>query len=97
MKYLTITVCALILFCADYSLTSSQTATASPNIPATEVVQKASEVTQRARVKKKIEPQYTKDARKHNVEGTVVLRCVLQVNWRSDPHKCDSRFTGWTH
>jgi TonB family protein len=78
MKYLTITVCALILFCADYSLTRSQTPTPSPNSPAIEVVQKASEVTQKARVKKKPEPKYTKDAKKHNVEGTVVLRCVFR-------------------
>jgi len=77
MNYLSITVCALLLFC-DYSLTCSQTPTPSPNNPATEVVQKASEVTQKARVKKKPEPKYTKDARKHNVKGTVVLRCVFR-------------------
>ena len=38
---------------------------------------KASEVTLKARVKNKPEPKYTKDARKHAVEGTVVLRCIF--------------------
>lgn len=43
----------------------------------TENLYKGSEVTAKARVKKKPDPKYTKDARKHAVEGTVVLRCVF--------------------
>jgi len=38
---------------------------------------KGSEVTAKARVKSKPEAKYTKDARKHAVEGTVILRCIF--------------------
>lgn len=34
-------------------------------------------VDKKASVKKKPEPSYTKDARKHGIEGTVILRCVF--------------------
>ena len=40
-------------------------------------IYKGSEVTQKVRVKKKPEPQYTNDARKLQIEGKVVIRCVF--------------------
>jgi TonB family protein len=43
----------------------------------TENLYKGSEVTAKARVKKKPDPKYTRDARKHAVEGTVILRCIF--------------------
>ena len=38
---------------------------------------KGKEVDKKVSVKKKPEPSYTKEARNHGVEGTVVLRCVF--------------------
>ena len=40
-------------------------------------IYKGKEVSTKASVKKKPEPSYTKDARKHGIEGTVILRCVF--------------------
>ena len=34
----------------------------------------------KARVSKKPKPKYTKDARKHQIEGTVILRCVFRAS-----------------
>jgi TonB family protein len=45
--------------------------------PGADEIFKGSDVTKRVRVTKKPEPKYTKLARKHDVEGTVVLRCVF--------------------
>ncbi|HYV25191.1 MAG TPA: energy transducer TonB [Pyrinomonadaceae bacterium] len=50
---------------------------AKPVSDKTENLYKGSEVTAKAHVKKKPDPRYTKDARKHAVEGTVILRCVF--------------------
>lgn len=38
------------------------------------------DVGNKASVQKKPEPKYTKDARKHKLEGTVILRCVFASN-----------------
>jgi TonB family protein len=38
------------------------------------------EVTTKARVLSKPEPRYTEDARKHQVTGTVILRCIFGAN-----------------
>jgi protein TonB len=35
------------------------------------------EVETKAFLVKRVEPKYTKDARKHKVEGTVVIRCIF--------------------
>jgi len=43
----------------------------------TENLYKGSEVTLKARVTKKPEPKYTKTARKNQITGTVIIRCVF--------------------
>jgi len=40
------------------------------------------EVDKKARVLRKPEPKYTKDARKHGIEGTVILRVVFASTGR---------------
>jgi len=47
------------------------------NKPDDQNIYKGSEVDQKARVTKKPEPKYTRTARKHQIEGTVVIRCVF--------------------
>ena len=42
-----------------------------------EQMYKGSDVTLKAQVTKKPQPKYTKTARKHQVTGTVVIRCVF--------------------
>jgi TonB family protein len=49
-----------------------------PQTNSADSVHKASEVQVRARVIKTPEPKYTKDAKKHKIEGTVILRCVFR-------------------
>ena len=67
-----------VLVFADPSLTSGQVgATQSPTKPDANQIYKGKEVSTKASVKKKPEPGYTKDARKHGIEGTVVLRCIF--------------------
>ncbi len=58
-----------------YAQTGSQSATAGNRD--TGSIYKGKEVDQKVRVTKKPEPSYTKAARKHDVEGTVVIRCVF--------------------
>ena len=48
-----------------------------PVNPDAATVYKGKEVDQKAQVKKKPEPSYTRDARRHGVEGTVVIRCIF--------------------
>jgi periplasmic protein TonB len=43
-------------------------------------IHKGSETTAKARVTKKPKPEYTKEARKHQIEGTVILRCVFRAS-----------------
>jgi TonB family protein len=67
----------LVLF-ASYSPTPGQVEKPqSPTTPDAPHIYPGKEVEKKAWVKKKPEPKYTKDARKHRVEGTVVLRCVF--------------------
>jgi TonB family protein len=49
----------------------------SSTAPATNQIYKGKEVDKKASVKKKPEPGYTKEARSHGIEGTVILRCVF--------------------
>ena len=67
-----------VLFLTGTSLTSGQVAKVQSSIPPdANQIYKGKEVNTKASVKKKPEPSYTKDARKHGIEGTVVLRCVF--------------------
>ena len=66
-----------VLLFADPSLTSGQSGTPQSPTPNTNQIYKGKEVSTKASVKKKPEPGYTKDARKHGIEGTVVLRCIF--------------------
>ena len=80
-----ILICAVVcvLFFANHSQIYGQVGT--PQSPATvdaNRVYPGKEVDKKARVTKKPEPSYTKDARKHEVEGTVVLRCVFTASGR---------------
>ena len=70
-------VLAFFLLFANYSPTYEQSASPSASPGNRETIYKGKEVDQKPRVKKKPEPSYTKDARKHGVEGTVVIRCVF--------------------
>lgn len=51
-----------------------------PQADSADTVHKVGEVQTRPRVTKKPEPKYTKEAKKHNIEGTVVLRCVFRAS-----------------
>jgi TonB family protein len=69
---------SFVLLFANLSLTSAQIGNpqASPK-PDADRIYKGKEVDKKVSVKKKPEPSYTKEARAHGVEGTVVLRCVF--------------------
>ncbi len=71
--------CFLVFFCLFFpnSAAYSQIASKSQTPPESERLYKGSEVTVKARVTKKPEPKYTKTARKHAIEGTVVIRGVF--------------------
>jgi periplasmic protein TonB len=43
-----------------------------------EQIYKTGQVSEKVRVKEQPKPKYTQDARKHQLEGTVVLRCVFR-------------------
>jgi TonB family protein len=45
-----------------------------------ERVYKGKELDKKVVIQKKPEPKYTKEARKHKISGTVVLRCVFASN-----------------
>ena len=67
-----------VLFLTDPSLTSGQVGMPQSSMtPDANQIYKGKEVGTKASVKKKPEPSYTKDARKHGIEGTVILRCVF--------------------
>ena|SRR3989442_1408725 len=79
MKVFRMSICLLVffwLFCHN-SPADGQVASNPQTNPNPERLYKGSEVTLKARVTKKPEPKYTKTARKHAVEGTVVIRCVF--------------------
>src|SRR5258707_15147605 len=68
----------VVLFLTDPSLTSGQVGMPqSSATPDANQIYKGKEVSTKASVKKKPEPSYTKDARKHGIEGTVILHCVF--------------------
>ena len=54
----------------------------SQTTPKADPVYKGKEVDQTPRIKRKPEPKYTKDARNHGIEGTVVLRVVFTSTGR---------------
>jgi TonB family protein len=67
-----------VLLFANPSITSAQIGQPqSSGTPEANRIYSGKEVDKKASVKKKPEPGYTKDARTHGVEGTVVLRCVF--------------------
>ena len=67
-----------VLLFANPSLTSGQVGKPqSSATPDANQTYKGKEVSTKASVKKKPEPSYTKDARKHGIEGTVILHCVF--------------------
>jgi TonB family protein len=49
----------------------------SATAPTTNQIYKGKEVDKKVSIKKKPEPGYTKEARGHGIEGTVILRCVF--------------------
>lgn len=64
-------------FLRDFTqLADSQTGSAAPT------VFKPGEVTVKARILSRPEPEYTEEARKHQVTGTVVLRAVISADGR---------------
>lgn len=79
LKVLKSSLCVLVFFwlLANYSPAHGQVPSPSPASPEPERLYKGSEVSLKVRVTKKPEPKYTKTARKHAVEGTVVIRCVF--------------------
>ena len=64
---------------ADSLLAFAEIANAPPGTPA---ILGAREVTVKARVLSKPEPQYTEEARKKQITGTVVLRAIFAANGR---------------
>jgi hypothetical protein len=67
-----------VLFLIGPSLTPGQVAKVQSSIPPdANQIYKGKEASTKAAVKKRPEPSYTKDARKHGIEGTVILRCVF--------------------
>ena len=79
MKSTKLLFCAMgfsLLFAAP-SLTSGQVGKPQSSVPEANQIYNGKEVGTKAWVQKKPEPSYTKDARKHAIEGTVILRCVF--------------------
>jgi TonB family protein len=66
----------LLLVCLSVSFAQSNR-DSQTNGPNSEYVYPGKETDQKAIVIKRVEPHYTKKARKHRVEGTVILRCVF--------------------
>jgi len=77
MKPLTIFFGLSLLILVHNSPSYGQGATKSQTTTGNENLYKGTEVTQKAHVTKKPEPKYTKLARKHQITGTVILRCVF--------------------
>ena len=69
----------LVCLCVFSSTVHLQLSRSQTNVSPQEVL-KGSEVTLKARVTKKPKPGYTKIARKHQVTGTVVIRCVFNAS-----------------
>jgi len=71
----------IILLTAFFSILSAQSnrsaQTNEPQNSDREKVYNGKELDKRAVVIKKVEPNYTKKARKHKIEGTVVLRAFF--------------------
>jgi len=79
MKSLTMFFGICLLFLAHNSASYGQRTPKSQTTAGTENLYKGTEVTLKARVTKKPEPKYTKIARKHQITGTVVIRCVFSA------------------
>jgi len=72
-----------VLLFAGPLLTSGQIGKPeSSAIPDANRIYTGKEVDKKARVLRKPEPKYTKDARKHGIEGTVILRVVFASTGR---------------
>jgi TonB family protein len=76
MKPLTIFFGLSLLFLCNSTSFGQGTSNSQPTV-SSENSYKGTEVTHRAQVTKKPEPKYTKIARKHQITGTVILRCVF--------------------
>jgi TonB family protein len=66
-----------LVLVGHHSVSRGQTTSKSPTTGTSENLYKGSEVAIKASVTKKPEPKYTKAARKNQVTGTVVIRCVF--------------------
>ena len=69
---------SLLLLAYNSTSYGQGTSTSQPTV-GSENLYKGTEVTLKARVTKKPEPKYTKAARKHQITGTVVIRCVFSA------------------
>ena len=78
---LEILVCVLICSFASYSTRADFRQQQVPVSKATQIddepVYKGKEVDKKVVVKSKPEPDYTDEARNHNIEGKVVIRCIF--------------------
>ena len=79
MKPLTIFFGLSLLLLANISTSNGQGVSKSQTTGGSENLYKGTEVTLKAQVTKKPEPKYTKIARKHQITGTVVIRCVFSA------------------
>ncbi len=70
------------LLLADPSSSSQVAKPQSATTPAPDRIYPGKEVDKKPRVLRKPEPKYTKDARKHRIEGTVVLRAIFASTGR---------------
>jgi TonB family protein len=77
MKSFTIFFGLSLLLLATNSTSYGQGASKSQTTGGSENLYKGTEVTLKAQVTKKPEPKYTKIARKHQITGTVIIRCVF--------------------
>ena len=63
-------VVVLCVVCAAFSLANGQSATNEPS--------KTAEAVQKANISKKPQPKYTKEAKRLQITGTVILRCIFR-------------------
>jgi TonB family protein len=85
MKVIKVSICATAFLILFASHSPSHGMTGKPQSPATpdyNRIYSGKEVDKKPRVLRKPEPKYTKDARKHGIEGTVVLRAIFASTGR---------------
>lgn len=96
MKTLTLFFTLSLLLLAHNSASYGQGVSKTPATVETDNLYKGTEVTLKAHVTKKPEPKYTKTARKHQIEGTVIIRCVFSSTGEVT-HPCRIGIARWTH